>query len=231
MIGHRGSGADPAAGISRLQIGENTVLSFVTAASLGAEYVEFGNIYDSEVVNASLKSFLPFACVDVQLTRDSVPVIYHDWVIGEAAAAVDINVNQVSLDQFRSLRKLKEDDYSPDEKRRGRSSSRDSKMSSASHRHRRSSSFSELMKVDSDWASDIDSGVLQSSPATILAKKPNGDAAVTPSVSSAPSQQPPWAGFGKVKSSMLGKVILAPFPTLAETFQVIEISGDFRQKY
>jgi glycerophosphodiester phosphodiesterase len=27
---------------SRLQVGENTVLSFVTAASLGAEYVEFG---------------------------------------------------------------------------------------------------------------------------------------------------------------------------------------------
>lgn len=28
---------------SRLQVGENTVLSFVTAASLGAEYVEFGS--------------------------------------------------------------------------------------------------------------------------------------------------------------------------------------------
>lgn len=27
---------------SRLQVGENTVLSFITAASLGAEYVEFG---------------------------------------------------------------------------------------------------------------------------------------------------------------------------------------------
>ncbi|KAL0084112.1 hypothetical protein F4703DRAFT_1612562 [Phycomyces blakesleeanus] len=40
VIGHRGSGMNRKG--SRLQVGENTVLSFVTAASLGAEYVEFG---------------------------------------------------------------------------------------------------------------------------------------------------------------------------------------------
>lgn len=40
VIGHRGLGAN--AGIPYPQIGENTVLSFVMAASLGAEYVEFG---------------------------------------------------------------------------------------------------------------------------------------------------------------------------------------------
>jgi glycerophosphodiester phosphodiesterase len=40
VIGHRGSGMNRKG--SKLQVGENTVLSFVTAASLGAEYVEFG---------------------------------------------------------------------------------------------------------------------------------------------------------------------------------------------
>lgn len=42
VIGHRGSGMNKKA--SRLQVGENTVLSFITAASLGAEYVEFGKL-------------------------------------------------------------------------------------------------------------------------------------------------------------------------------------------
>lgn len=40
VIGHRGLGAN--AGLAHPQIGENTLLSFVMAASLGAEYVEFG---------------------------------------------------------------------------------------------------------------------------------------------------------------------------------------------
>lgn len=44
VIGHRGSGMNRKG--SRLQVGENTVLSFVTAASLGAEYVEFGRFFD-----------------------------------------------------------------------------------------------------------------------------------------------------------------------------------------
>lgn len=42
VIGHRGSGMNKKG--SKLQVGENTVLSFVTAASLGAEYVEFGTL-------------------------------------------------------------------------------------------------------------------------------------------------------------------------------------------
>jgi glycerophosphodiester phosphodiesterase len=40
VIGHRGSGMNRRG--SKLQVGENTVLSFITAASLGAEYIEFG---------------------------------------------------------------------------------------------------------------------------------------------------------------------------------------------
>ncbi|KAI7861536.1 Glycerophosphoryl diester phosphodiesterase family-domain-containing protein [Spinellus fusiger] len=78
IIGHRGSGMNRKG--SRLQVGENTVLSFVTAASLGAEYVEF----------------------DVQLTKDLVPVIYHDWTVTESG--FDIPLNSITLEQFLHLK-------------------------------------------------------------------------------------------------------------------------------
>jgi hypothetical protein len=80
VIGHRGAGANKHfSGTGNLQIGENTVLSLVTAASLGAEYVEF----------------------DVQLTKDLVPVIYHDWKLSETG--LNIPVSTVTLEEFRSL--------------------------------------------------------------------------------------------------------------------------------
>ncbi|KAI8067171.1 Glycerophosphoryl diester phosphodiesterase family-domain-containing protein [Gongronella butleri] len=78
VIGHRGSGMNRKG--SRLQVGENTVLSFITAASLGAEYVEF----------------------DVQLTKDLVPVIYHDWTVTETG--FDIPLNAITSEQFLNLR-------------------------------------------------------------------------------------------------------------------------------
>lgn len=49
VIGHRGSGMNRKG--SKLQVGENTVLSFVTAASLGAEYVEFGRAFSQIIVD------------------------------------------------------------------------------------------------------------------------------------------------------------------------------------
>ncbi|KAI8357899.1 Glycerophosphoryl diester phosphodiesterase family-domain-containing protein [Choanephora cucurbitarum] len=79
VIGHRGSGMNKKG--AKLQVGENTVLSFVTAASLGAEYVEF----------------------DVQLTKDLVPVIYHDWTVTETG--YDIPLNSITLEQFLNLRR------------------------------------------------------------------------------------------------------------------------------
>ncbi|KAM3424290.1 hypothetical protein BST61_g11173 [Cercospora zeina] len=57
VIGHRGLGKNVSAKTS-LQLGENTIQSFITAANLGASYVEF----------------------DVQMTKDHVPVIYHDFI-------------------------------------------------------------------------------------------------------------------------------------------------------
>ncbi|KAI9780710.1 MAG: Glycerophosphocholine phosphodiesterase [Peltula sp. TS41687] len=59
-----------------LQIGENTIQSFRTAVDLGASYVEF----------------------DVQLTKDYVPVIYHDFLMSETGT--DAPLHTLSFEQF-----------------------------------------------------------------------------------------------------------------------------------
>lgn len=76
VIGHRGMGKNFAPGRRSLQLGENTIESFVSAANLGAEYVEF----------------------DVQLTKDHVPVVYHDFLVSETG--IDAPVHTLTLDQF-----------------------------------------------------------------------------------------------------------------------------------
>ncbi|KAL8816565.1 MAG: hypothetical protein Q9191_008307 [Dirinaria sp. TL-2023a] len=78
VVGHRGSGANTAAR-SNLQIGENTVQSFLSAAASGASCVEF----------------------DVQITKDSVPVIFHDFLIMETGA--DTPLHTLTLKQFLHL--------------------------------------------------------------------------------------------------------------------------------
>jgi glycerophosphodiester phosphodiesterase len=78
VIGHRGLGKNMANNRS-LQLGENTIDSFVAAASLGASYVEF----------------------DVQMTKDHVPVIYHDFLVSETGA--DVPVHSLTLEQFLAL--------------------------------------------------------------------------------------------------------------------------------
>ncbi|KAK3304381.1 Glycerophosphoryl diester phosphodiesterase family-domain-containing protein [Chaetomium strumarium] len=75
VIGHRGLGKNLVANRS-LQLGENTVPSFIAAANLGAQYVEF----------------------DVQLTKDHVPVIYHDFLVSETG--FDAPVHTLTLEQF-----------------------------------------------------------------------------------------------------------------------------------
>ena len=81
VIGHRGMGKNmnPQNSKTSLQLGENTIQSFVTAANLGASYVEF----------------------DVQMTKDHVPVIYHDFLVSETGA--DIPVHTLTLEQFLAL--------------------------------------------------------------------------------------------------------------------------------
>lgn len=75
VVGHRGSGANSAAN-TNLQLGENTIQSFTSAAALGASAVEF----------------------DVQLTKDLVPVIYHDFLVMEAGG--DNPIYTLRLNQF-----------------------------------------------------------------------------------------------------------------------------------
>ncbi|KAK4228446.1 Glycerophosphodiester phosphodiesterase GDE1 [Podospora fimiseda] len=75
VIGHRGMGKNIPSNRS-LQLGENTVPSFIAAANLGANYVEF----------------------DVQLTKDHVPVIYHDFLVSETG--FDAPVHTLTLEQF-----------------------------------------------------------------------------------------------------------------------------------
>jgi len=75
VIGHRGLGKNMTSNKS-LQLGENTVPSFIAAANLGAQYVEF----------------------DVQLTKDHVPIIYHDFLVSETG--FDAPVHTLTLEQF-----------------------------------------------------------------------------------------------------------------------------------
>ena len=88
VVGHRGAGADNAAEVLgpagtrrwRTHVLENTVLSFVTAASLGAEYVEF----------------------DVQLSSDGVPVVHHDFTV-KLPGGVRVPVSHLTADQLRRI--------------------------------------------------------------------------------------------------------------------------------
>lgn len=95
VIGHRGGGAEQYSKIGkyrRSHIRENTILSFITAASLGAQYVEF----------------------DVQLSKDQIPVIFHDFVIpihSNNEDNIKIPINNITLEQFKKL-------YVPNNKRK-----------------------------------------------------------------------------------------------------------------
>jgi glycerophosphodiester phosphodiesterase len=74
VIGHRGMGMNKTSRKS-LQLGENTLASFIAAANLGASYVE----------------------MDVQLTKDNIPVIYHDFTVGETG--IDAPMHTLTLEQ------------------------------------------------------------------------------------------------------------------------------------
>lgn len=75
IVGHLGSGANTTAKTS-LQIGENTIQSFMSAMGSGASCVEF----------------------DVQLTKDLFPVIFHDFLVMETGG--DVPLHTLTRDQF-----------------------------------------------------------------------------------------------------------------------------------
>ncbi|KAF1998334.1 GDPD-domain-containing protein [Amniculicola lignicola CBS 123094] len=74
LVGHRGFGQNSRERF--LQLGENTIESFTTARNQGATFVE----------------------VYVQLTRDLVPVLFHDYSLSESGT--DVPIHDVTLDQF-----------------------------------------------------------------------------------------------------------------------------------
>lgn len=96
VAGHRGVGwnttalgagagadADAEAGVGvprrRLELGEHTLASLAAAPAHGADLVEF----------------------DVQVTRDGVPVIYHDWHVSETG--LDVPVHATTLRQWMAV--------------------------------------------------------------------------------------------------------------------------------
>lgn len=91
-VGHRGVGRSfkSAPGFRKSVIRENTTLSFITAGRYSADFVEF----------------------DVQLSKDRVPVIYHDFelLVGvneevtEAEDKLLIGVHDLTLAQLQSVR-------------------------------------------------------------------------------------------------------------------------------
>lgn len=81
IVGHRGSGANTTAKTS-FQIGENTIQSFLSAVASGASCVEF----------------------DVQLTKDLIPVIFHDFLVMETGG--DVPLHTLTRDQFLHLSTL-----------------------------------------------------------------------------------------------------------------------------
>lgn len=85
VVGHRGCGKNKIlpAGVTseaRQSIRENTVTSFNLAARNGAQFVEF----------------------DVQVTKDGVPVIFHDDVI-ITEDHVPRRIGELTLDEFRAI--------------------------------------------------------------------------------------------------------------------------------
>ncbi|KAH6589680.1 hypothetical protein BASA82_000818 [Batrachochytrium salamandrivorans] len=81
IVGHRGLGKNlaPVNGQSYLQLGENTIPSLIKGGEFGAEYVEF----------------------DVQLTKDCVPVIYHNFITTEYG--FDAPLNELPLSKFLTM--------------------------------------------------------------------------------------------------------------------------------
>ncbi|KAM0807364.1 putative GP-PDE domain-containing protein [Seiridium cardinale] len=78
VVGHRGLGWNMA-GLGRMQIGEHTVQSLQSALDHGADLIEF----------------------DVQITRDRVPVIYHDWQVSETG--LDIPIHAMTYKQWMAI--------------------------------------------------------------------------------------------------------------------------------
>ncbi|KAG8528433.1 uncharacterized protein KY384_007351 [Bacidia gigantensis] len=96
IIGHRGTGEnDPSR--RQLQIGENTieVQAFFTAPR--------GVVADCIEVIPVRKKLRSLIRRDVQVTKDDVPVIYHDFLVSETG--IDAPIHALTLEQFMHISK------------------------------------------------------------------------------------------------------------------------------
>ncbi|KAF8924788.1 Glycerophosphocholine phosphodiesterase [Dissophora ornata] len=196
VIGHRGLGMNRR--VSNLQVGENTLLSFVTAANLGAEYVEF----------------------DVQMTKDMVPVLYHDWTVTETG--LDIPVSAITLEQFQNL---------STKKPRGHGKS-GSQPSSPKPEQQRQMSVTPPPSVGevSLIRPELIRGLSNNSDADVKDNLPRlsrsnslGPMSKTKALSAVSEPANPAA---KMKGNGLG-TIQAPFATLKDTFETIPTTTGF----
>ncbi|KAF3017163.1 Glycerophosphocholine phosphodiesterase [Neopestalotiopsis sp. 37M] len=78
VVGHRGLGWNMT-GLGRMQLGEHTIQSLQSSLDQGADLIEF----------------------DVQITRDHVPVIYHDWQVSETG--LDIPIHAMTFKQWMAI--------------------------------------------------------------------------------------------------------------------------------
>ncbi|KAF2651232.1 GDPD-domain-containing protein [Lophiostoma macrostomum CBS 122681] len=123
LIGHRGLGMNNASH-RHLQLGENTIGSLLSASTLGADYVEF----------------------DVQLTRDHVPILFHDFSLSESGT--DIPIHDVTLEQFMHAGKIQSPHGDPPN-RLGRPRHRESSSSG-----RRARSLSRSFETGAEQVND-----------------------------------------------------------------------------
>ncbi len=89
LVGHRGAGADSTkapvgegvAATRRTHVAENSLLSFTTAAANGASWVEF----------------------DVQLSKDGVPVIHHDFNVKVPGTSITVPITELTAKQLAEI--------------------------------------------------------------------------------------------------------------------------------
>ena len=143
-VGHRGSGAHGASGTqgSRTWIAENTILSFNNAA----------------------RNQLPFIEFDVQLTKDRVPVIWHDFYINDEHG-LPLQISDLTIKQFRNFRKHERRESERERRGRLRSTSTRPFNGSTTSERTRNHSVSE-QSASGEFAGQLPRQVPQSAPRT-----------------------------------------------------------------
>ncbi|KAL8647738.1 MAG: hypothetical protein Q9226_006313, partial [Calogaya cf. arnoldii] len=183
VIGHRGMGQnDP--GLRHLQLGENTIESFKSAQDSGASYVEF----------------------DVQLTKDDVPIIYHDFLMSETG--IDAPLHNLNLEQIMFICQAQSPEGDPSSRAERNNLGRNSDSSMAAKYRQRSHSLDTQEQTKAR-------GLIERMQHTFEYKLNE------------------HKGFDSYKGNIRSQYIQAPFATLEELFTKLpeSIGFDIEIKY